>query len=288
MPAQAAPVADERSALLAYLAQQHDAFRCAVFGLADDQAGTRSTVSELTVGTLVKHVTGVQRSWLDIVLAAPGTVEGSPDAYEDHARGFVWESADTVASVLAAYDDKALRTFLARLEDGGLLRAYGLENLLEGDFFGWYATPGQWTPALAGAVRAVIQRLADYEGRAPRLLPGNLGDMFRQLYQRTIPAVIRHDLGEYYTPRWLAQAVLADLPAPPGWRGLDPCCGSGTFVVEMIAEVMAETEHLAAPARLAARSNMTADTIVRNTVKAISMKASAEPNGQFIAAEICW
>jgi len=113
MPAQAAPVADERSALLAYLAQQQDAFRCAVFGLTDDQAGTRSTVSELTVGTLVKHVTGVQRSWLDIVLAAPGTVEASPDAYEDHARGFVWESADTVASVLAAYDDVCDRVLAA-------------------------------------------------------------------------------------------------------------------------------------------------------------------------------
>ncbi|MDB5099556.1 MAG: hypothetical protein JWM80_3977 [Cyanobacteria bacterium RYN_339] len=151
---------------------------------------------------------------------------------------------------LAAYNDEDLRAFLARLEDGGLLRSYGLENLLEGDFFGWYATPTQWTPALATTIRAVIQRLADYEGRAPRLLPGSLGDMFRQLYQRTIPAVIRHDLGEYYTPRWLAQAVLESLPKTPAWRGLDPCCGSGTFVVEMIAEALAETEHLEPGVRL--------------------------------------
>lgn len=151
----------------------------------------------------------------------------------------------------AAAAGEELRRSMEQLEDGYLLREYGLENLLEGDFFAWYVAPAQWTPALASAIRDVIQRLADYEGRAPLLRPGTLGDMFRLLYQRTIPAVIRHDLGEYYTPRWLAQSVLADLPAPPGWRGLDPCCGSGTFVVEMIAEVLLETDHLPHEKRLA-------------------------------------
>jgi hypothetical protein len=152
---------------------------------------------------------------------------------------------------LAERDNDGLRTVMAQLEEGGLLRTYGLENLLEGDFFAWYATPGQWTLKLAGAVRATIRRLAEYEGRAPRLLPGRLGDLFRNLYQRTIPAVIRHDLGEYYTPRWLAQAVLDSVPKAAGWRGLDPCCGSGTFVVEMIHEVLEDGEQLPPPARLA-------------------------------------
>lgn len=152
---------------------------------------------------------------------------------------------------LAAASDEALRGFMAELEDGHLLRATGLENLLEGDFFAWYADPGQWTPELARAVRAAIARLAEYEGRAPALRPGGLGDLFRHLYQRSIPATIRHDLGEYYTPRWLAQAVLAEFPPAPGWRGLDPCCGSGTFVVEMVAEALAETEGRPAAERLA-------------------------------------
>ncbi len=152
--------------------------------------------------------------------------------------------------VLAAAPDGELRRFMAELEDGHLLRASGLENLLEGDFFAWYADADQWTPGLATAVRAAIARLAEYEGRAPLLRAGGLGDLFRQLYQRTIPASVRHDLGEYYTPRWLAQAVLADLPAPAGWRGLDPCCGSGTFLVELIAEVRAETAGLPAAERL--------------------------------------
>jgi hypothetical protein len=150
----------------------------------------------------------------------------------------------------ASASGEDLRRHMEQLEDGYLLREYGLENLLEGDFFSWYAAPNQWTPDLESAIRDAMQRLADYEGRAPLWRPGTLGDMFRLLYQRTFPAVIRHDLGEYYTPRWLAQAVLADLPAPPGWHGLDPCCGSGTFVVEMIAEVLEETDHLSGDKRL--------------------------------------
>ena len=38
-------------------------------------------------------------------------------------------------------------------------------------------------------------------------------DLLKQLYQYLVPRHLRHDLGEYYTPDWLAQRVL------------DPACG---------------------------------------------------------------
>ena len=66
MPAQAPPVSDERSALVAYLVQQQDAFRAAVYGLSDAQAGIASAPpSTLTVGSLLKHVTQTQAHWLE-------------------------------------------------------------------------------------------------------------------------------------------------------------------------------------------------------------------------------
>ena len=152
--------------------------------------------------------------------------------------------------VLATASEDALRGFMAALEDGQAARAAGFENLLGGDAFGWYVAPGCWTPALAEAVRGAIARLADYDGHGPMRGVGAPCDLFRPLYQQMIPAALRHDLGEYYTPRWLAQAVLADLPGTPGWRGLDPCCGSGTFLVELLAEVLAETDGLPADEQL--------------------------------------
>ena len=67
MPAQAPPVSDERSALVAYLVQQQDAFRAAIYGLSDAQAGLASAPpSTLTVGSLLKHVTQTQAHWLEL------------------------------------------------------------------------------------------------------------------------------------------------------------------------------------------------------------------------------
>lgn len=143
---------------------------------------------------------------------------------------------------LATLGFEELRRELERMEDGHLFRELAINNLLEGDFFAWYVDPNQWTPELYEAIQGVITTLSDYEGRGPTLRPGTISDIFRQLYQRVIPPEIRHDLGEYYTPHWLAQAVIQTVPKPQNWRGLDPCCGSGTFLVEMIALVLEESK----------------------------------------------
>ncbi len=50
---------------------------------------------------------------------------------------------------------------------------------------------------------------------------------------------MRHDLGEYYTPDWLAEHVLNELgyEGDPDKRLLDPACGSGTFLVIAINRI---------------------------------------------------
>src|SRR5205823_5922511 len=67
-----------------------------------------------------------------------------------------------------------------------------------------------------------------------------------RLYQYLVPKGIRHDLGEFYTPDWLAEYVLrrAGYDGDPSRRVLDPACGSGTFLVEAlkIARERAEAE----------------------------------------------
>jgi len=53
------------------------------------------------------------------------------------------------------------------------------------------------------------------------------------------PKSVRHDLGEYYTPDWLAEHVLNELgyEGDPDKRLLDPACGSGTFLVMAINRI---------------------------------------------------
>lgn len=77
------PGAGERHDLLAMVADQRTNFLYTVAGLTDEQARARSTVSELTLGGLVKHLAATQRGWLSVIdgTAAPevGWADLDPD-----------------------------------------------------------------------------------------------------------------------------------------------------------------------------------------------------------------
>ena len=107
MAAFAPPAGDERAALLGFLAHQHNAFRAVAHGLTDEQARLRPTVSTLSIGGLIKHVTGVQRSWTERIAAAPNPPPPDPRPMAQQAAefqdGFVLRSEETLAGVLAEF-----------------------------------------------------------------------------------------------------------------------------------------------------------------------------------------
>ena len=99
------------------------------------------------------------------------------------------------------------------------------ENLFEQDLFSWIGH--------TDAGDEFVELLLD------RLLQFNLGrvdqDVFKRLYQDMVSYDVRHDLGEYYTPDWLAEYMVRqkmDINADD--MVLDPGCGSGTFLVEAL------------------------------------------------------
>lgn len=130
------------------------------------------------------------------------------------------------------------------LEKGGPFHAAGIRNFLEGDFFAWYTK--YFTTDLAAALRAVVERLADYAPETLDLAPGPTQDMLKKLYHRLVSPHIRKALGEFYTPDWLAQRVLNMLDGgkfrgDPDTRLLDPTCGSGTFLMMTINAIRANS-----------------------------------------------
>jgi SAM-dependent methyltransferase len=152
------------------------------------------------------------------------------------AAQFAGRSAAPLSS-LAAKEGKELREAFVELERGGLFREYGIRNFLEGDFFGWYLAA--WDDDIEEAVRTLASRLAEYDPGTLELAPENARDLLKKLYHYLLPREIRHDLGEYYTPDWLAERLIiqtlgeADL-GDARKRVLDPACGSGTFLVILI------------------------------------------------------
>ncbi|MBV9282067.1 MAG: DinB family protein [Chloroflexi bacterium] len=104
MPGLVPPVADERTGLLAYLAQQRHILRIAAYGLSDEQARETPARSALSIGGLIKHVALTERNWINMVLQRG---RASDDAY---LAGFRLGPDETLASVLKLYDEVADET----------------------------------------------------------------------------------------------------------------------------------------------------------------------------------
>jgi hypothetical protein len=104
----------ERADLLAMLAKQRHFLRFTTRDLTDEQAGRRTTASELCLGGLIKHVTAAERNWVDFILDGP-SVMGDPTTmteadWAQRADEFRLLPGETLAGVLADYAEVTRRT----------------------------------------------------------------------------------------------------------------------------------------------------------------------------------
>ena len=108
------PASGERADLLAILAAHRGFLRFTARDLTDEQARRRTTVSELCLGGLIKHVTSAERGWANFIVEGPSALGGVSDMTEaDWARRaaeFRLLPDETLAGVLADYDGVASRT----------------------------------------------------------------------------------------------------------------------------------------------------------------------------------
>lgn len=107
-------LAGERADLLATLAKARHFLRFTTRDLSDEQARQRTTVSELTLGGLIKHVTAVERNWAGFIVHGPSV---APDFsalteadYQVWSEGFRLLPGETLTGVLAEYEDAAKQT----------------------------------------------------------------------------------------------------------------------------------------------------------------------------------
>ncbi|HET9898220.1 MAG TPA: DinB family protein [Streptosporangiaceae bacterium] len=108
MPLFTRAVADERDALLTFLAQQRDALCAAVLGLDDEQARAAPTESSLSLGGLIKHSARTERRW--VVAGIAGQALPGLWPIENWPADFVLGEDETLAGVLAIYAETAAQT----------------------------------------------------------------------------------------------------------------------------------------------------------------------------------
>lgn len=118
----------ERADLLAELATARAALTAATRGLTDEQAGEQPTASTLCLGGLIKHVASVEENAVRFTVEGPsamrydlpegvtwaefmaGTAREYPQWAIDHWNEFQMQPGDTLAGVIARYEEVAART----------------------------------------------------------------------------------------------------------------------------------------------------------------------------------
>ena len=166
--------------------------------------------------------------WENLLKAALGEIASTPGEMDDLFVRHTYLTAVVGIVVQASFgiDIYALAdTDPEDLLNGREFRSKtGLQGIVESDFFAWPAEVGG-LPML----RTLARRISRFDWRkAPN-------DIAAILYETVIPPDERRQLGEYYTPDWLARTIVREVVTDPlEQRVLDPACGSGTFVAEAV------------------------------------------------------
>jgi len=117
----------------------------------------------------------------------------------------------------------------ASILSGQSLMDAGIHGAVESDFFDWVLQHNEGKQLVLHIARQATRfRLHDVQV-----------DVLKALYESLIDPAQRHDLGEYYTPDWLAAKVVRRAVNDPlQQRVLDPACGSGTFLFHVIRRLL--------------------------------------------------
>lgn len=173
--------------------------------------------------------------WDGLLREAYGAAVGDDALFLQHT--YLTVVAKTLAARvldLPAEDPEAILS-------GRALAEVGILGAVESDFFDWLLLEEEGRDLVARIARQVRRfRLHDLEV-----------DVLKALYESLIDPAQRHDLGEYYTPDWLAARIVRTaVDRPLEQRVLDPACGSGTFLFHAIRRLLAAAKDAGwAPAR---------------------------------------
>lgn len=146
-------------------------------------------------------------------------------------------------SDLTEVTQESFHKFLEKMEKGFLYAEHGITNLLEGDFFSWYVWDKLFDYELYKLFIELITIIEDYTIFSSEN-NSKSADVFKDLYIEIMPKAVRHSLGEYFTPAWLADSLISDaieqIENKKDFVAVDPTCGSGVFLITLIRRIISK------------------------------------------------
>jgi len=165
----------------------------------------------------------IYENWERYLRVTYGSIIGSKDLFLRHsylatlAKLIAWARI-TEQTLIPSSEE------ISSILNGEFFRGQRIANFLEEDFFSWIARED--TEAIGLDIsKKLLSLLVRYN------LKELSEDVLKALYQELVDPEARHDLGEYYTPDWLARRMVKKTLAENSRASvLDPACGSGTFL----------------------------------------------------------
>jgi len=163
--------------------------------------------------------------WARLLRTALGTqFEDADELFVEHT--YLVLLATLIAHAVIGFDLSSQSFSPAVALSGQLFADAGIEGVGEAGFFDWVL-----------GVEGGDETVGDIERRVACFDWSSIDhDVLKALYQSVINPEVRHRLGEYYTPDWLATRIVNETVRDPlNQRILDPACGSGTFLFAAIS-----------------------------------------------------
>ena len=150
--------------------------------------------------------------------------------------------AEAIAHAIMGFDIRRAEIPAHELIRGDRFRQARITGVVDADFFDW---PAQ-APQGLKFIEALARRVGRFEWSRVE------HDVLKVLYESVIDQTTRHRLGEYYTPDWLAERIVAEIVDEPlEQRVLEPACGSGTFLFWAVRRYLAAADAAGIPNRQA-------------------------------------
>jgi len=142
-------------------------------------------------------------------------------------------------------DELIIKRLDEEIEKAFFFSRAGIDGFVEEALFSWYidiCKDQSQRENIISAIREILVRLSFY--RTDNLTQARSKDLLKLFYQNLVPETLRKTLGEFYTPDWLVSFTL-DKVGKVNWltnRSLDPTCGSGSFLLEIIKRKLKSAE----------------------------------------------
>jgi len=173
--------------------------------------------------------------WAKLLRSALGTQFTDDDElFLEHT--LLVNSAEIIAHLVLGLDVTDMQP--ASLLSGRQFDQAYIFGVVEEDFFDWVLE----VPGGDSFIRTMARRLSRFDWANVE------HDVLKVLYEGVIGSETRKKLGEYYTPDWLAERMVAEVVTDPlHQRVLDPSCGSGTFLFHAVRRYLDAAEEVGIP-----------------------------------------